>query len=95
MIKFNKPNQLNGSQLCQELMDAGVEIADPLNTCSIDEYGDFWLAIDKKDEEKAKPIVAAHIAIDEVAVKAQAKALAEGKLAALGLTTDDLRALGL
>ena len=27
--------------------------------------------------------------------KAQAKVLAEGKLAALGLTTDDLRALGL
>ena len=27
--------------------------------------------------------------------KAQAKATAEGKLAALGLTTDDLRALGL
>jgi len=27
--------------------------------------------------------------------KAQAKAAAEGKLAALGLTTDDLRALGL
>jgi hypothetical protein len=27
--------------------------------------------------------------------KAQAKAVAEGKLAALGLTTDDLRALGL
>ena len=29
------------------------------------------------------------------ATKAQAKAAAEGKLAALGLTTDDLRALGL
>jgi hypothetical protein len=28
-------------------------------------------------------------------IKAQAKAVAEGKLAALGLTTDDLRALGL
>jgi hypothetical protein len=31
----------------------------------------------------------------EVEAKAQAKATAEGKLAALGLTTDDLRALGL
>jgi hypothetical protein len=31
----------------------------------------------------------------EVQAKAQAKAAAEGKLAALGLTTDDLRALGL
>ena len=31
----------------------------------------------------------------EADAKAQAKAAAEGKLAALGLTTDDLRALGL
>ncbi len=31
----------------------------------------------------------------EAEAKAQAKAIAEGKLAALGLTTDDLRALGL
>jgi hypothetical protein len=31
----------------------------------------------------------------EAEAKAQAKANAEGKLAALGLTTDDLRALGL
>ena len=32
---------------------------------------------------------------EQDAVKATAKATAEGKLAALGLTTDDLRALGL
>ena len=31
----------------------------------------------------------------EAEAKAQAKVAAEGKLAALGLTTDDLRALGL
>jgi hypothetical protein len=31
----------------------------------------------------------------EAEAKAQAKTVAEGKLAALGLTTDDLRALGL
>jgi hypothetical protein len=31
----------------------------------------------------------------EIEAKAQAKAAAESKLAALGLTTDDLRALGL
>ena len=46
-------------------------------------------------EAQLKSAINAHIAIDEVAVKAQAKAAAEGKLAALGLTTDDLRALGL
>jgi len=35
------------------------------------------------------------IAEAEAKAKAQAKATAEGKLAALGLTIDDLRALGL
>ena len=35
------------------------------------------------------------IAQAEAEAKAQAKATAEGKLAELGLTTDDLRALGL
>ncbi len=33
--------------------------------------------------------------VEQDATKAQAKATAESKLAALGLTTDDLRALGL
>ena len=46
-------------------------------------------------EAQLEAAIAAHIAIDEVAVKAQAKAAAEAKLSALGLTTDDLRALGL
>jgi hypothetical protein len=95
MIKFNKPNQLNGSQLCEELIKAGVKIDNPLNTCSIDEYGDFWLNIADKDEAKAKPVVEAHVGVDQTQAKAQAKAAAESKLAALGLTTDDLRALGL
>lgn len=35
------------------------------------------------------------IELAEAETKAQAKTQAEGKLAALGLTTDDLRALGL
>ena len=46
-------------------------------------------------EKELEDAIVAHIAIDEDKVKAQAKATAEGKLAALGLTIDDLRALGL
>ena len=48
----------------------------------------------EKDQQK---IDEAQIAVEqaEAEAKAQAKATAEGKLAALGLTTDDLRALGL
>jgi hypothetical protein len=48
-------------------------------------------------ETKARLDRAKEIAVlqAEAEAKAQAKATAEGKLAALGLTTDDLRALGL
>jgi hypothetical protein len=48
----------------------------------------------EKDEAKERQEIVAAREADEAA-KAQAKAAAEGKLAALGLTTDDLRALGL
>jgi hypothetical protein len=40
-------------------------------------------------------IAQSQLELDQANAKAQAKAIAEGKLAALGLTTDDLRALGL
>jgi len=50
-------------------------------------------AAEKKSRETRAKEVATELA--EAEAKAQAKATAEGKLAALGLTTDDLRALGL
>ena len=50
-------------------------------------------ATEKKAREKAQAVFIAEQAHAEA--KAQAKAAAESKLAALGLTTDDLRALGL
>jgi len=90
MIKFNKPNSLNGSQLCQELIAAGIKIDDPLNTCSIDEYGDFWLNIAKKDEAKAKPVVEAHVGMDQTAAKEAAKKVI---LDRIGLTADELKTI--
>jgi hypothetical protein len=50
-------------------------------------------AAEKKAREKLEADNLARQA--EAQAKAQAKVIAEGKLAALGLTTDDLRALGL
>ena len=50
-------------------------------------------AAEKKSREARAKEIAVELA--EADAKAQAKATAEGKLAALGLTTDDLRALGL
>ena len=90
MIKFNKPNSLNGSQLCQELIAAGVKIDDPFNTCSIDEYGDFWLNIAKKDEAKAKPVVEAHVGVDQTAAREAAK---KAILDRIGLTADELKTI--
>ena len=48
-------------------------------------------------EKKARELHEKETALmaSEQEAKAAAKAIAEGKLAALGLTTDDLRALGL
>jgi hypothetical protein len=50
-------------------------------------------ALEKKHREARAKEVAKELA--EAEIKAQAKAVAEAKLSALGLTTDDLRALGL
>jgi len=48
------------------------------------EFAQFEIEVEIAKQNKA-----------QVKAQAQAKATAEGKLAALGLTTDDLRALGL
>jgi hypothetical protein len=62
--------------------------------CETGEVTDRELNKAEKDQQKIDEasIVAAQA---EAEAKAQAKLAAEGKLAALGLTTDDLRALGL
>ena len=58
-----------------------------------------WIVLDGDAPTQAEIGVAIEqVKADEIAqteAKAQAKAAAEGKLTALGLTTDDLRALGL
>jgi hypothetical protein len=88
MIKFNKPENLNGTELMAELNAAGIKITEPP---LIDGNGDFWLDIAEKDEAKATPIVAAHngTTVAPEATVAQ-------KLASVGLDVQDLKAaLGL
>ena len=84
--------KINLAQLDKELNGKGLNgILDENGNCvdvSLTENNDAT-------EAELKVAIDKHIAIDEVAVKAQAKAVAESKLAALGLTTDDLRALDL
>lgn len=89
MIKFDKPDVLNGTQLVEELKKGGINInAD--KSPMIDGNGDFWLDIAETDKTKAEPIVAAHIGIDQSEAKATAKAAV---LAQLGITEEQAKLL--
>ena len=66
-------------------VETGEEI---LIDLTADEIATFEASVKALEDEKAATLV--KIKTDE-----EAKALAEAKLAALGLTTDDLKALGL
>jgi hypothetical protein len=90
MIQFNKPQNLNGAELLNELKASGVVVTGlPL----IDENGEFWLNIKDADKTKATPIVAAHNGTTVAPDNTAAKATAQAKLAALGLTADEIAAL--
>ena len=60
MISFNKPTNLNGAELRQELNDGGVSISFDLGTVVHTADGLIWLDIATKDKLKAEAIVAAH-----------------------------------
>jgi hypothetical protein len=84
MIKFDKPENLNGAELLSELKSAGVKVNDiPM----IDGNGDFWLDITESDKAKATPIVAAH----NGTIVAPEPTVAD-KLAWVGLSISDLKA---
>ena len=88
MIQFIKPKNLNGTELLTELNASGVVITNPPR---IDSEGDFWLDISEANKAKATPIVAAH----NGTLIAPEPTVAD-KLAAAGLTVDELKAaLGL
>lgn len=90
MIKFTKPQKLNGTQLRQELRDAGVTISDEVLTVRVDDNDDLWLEIADKDKAKATTVIAAHIGIDETPIKAAKKA---ALLERLGITEDEAKLL--
>ena len=83
MIKFNKPVNLNGTELIAEIKAAGVTI----NDIPILEDGELWLDIEAKDEVKVAEIVANHngtIIAPEPSI--------EDKLASVGLSLAELKA---
>ena len=88
MIQFNKPTNLNGTELLAELNAAGVKITQsPFD----DAQGNIWLDIAKADEAKAKPVIAAH----NGTTVAPEPTIAD-RLSNAGISLDDLKAaLGL
>lgn len=85
MIKFNKPNNLNGLELINELRSAGVNIEKPP---LIDGNNEFWLDISPEDEALAAQVVATHNGTTTAV-----EPTAADKLAASGLTVQDLKDL--
>ena len=91
MIKYDKPINLNGEELRNELRLNGVAITDDFNAIHIDGNSDFSLDIKETDEAKAKSVVAAH----NGTTVAPEPNVAD-KLASVGLSVTDLKeALGL
>jgi hypothetical protein len=87
MIKFDKPENLNGTELLAELNAGKVKITEaPL----IDGNGDFWLDIDPKDQTKAKAIVAAH---NGTTIAPDFTSQRQAILDRLGLTADEVKLL--
>ena len=83
MIKFNKPANLNGTELLAELNAAGIVITEPP---FIDGNGEFWLDIADKDKSAATTIVANH----------NGTIAAPESIVAAGLSIEELKAaLGL
>jgi hypothetical protein len=63
MIKFNRPQSLDGALLIEELTAAGVKVKSDsygITAPFIDGAGDLYLDIAAKDQAKAAEIVAAH-----------------------------------
>ena len=62
-ISFNKPTNLNGATLVEELLAAGVSVAEENGKpkwVELDGDGVLWIDISEKDKSKAEAVVTAH-----------------------------------
>lgn len=89
MIKFNKPENLNGAELLAELANANIEVADlPFD----DANNGLWLDIDEKDTAAAKAVVDAH---NGTTIAPDISAAKQALMDKLGITADEAALLGL
>lgn len=87
MIKFDKPKNLNGAELRDELRSAGVVISDDIEAVVVDGSGNLLLDISESDAAKAEVFVKKHngtTTAPELSI--------EDKLASVGLNLNDLKA---
>jgi hypothetical protein len=89
MIKFTKPEKLNGFQLRDELRAAGIKITDEVDAVSVNGEQMLCLDIAKSAEAVASEVVANHVGIDR-------EPTIQEKLSSVGLNLNDLKqALGI
>lgn len=87
MQTFTIPKNLNGAELREELRSAGIAIADFPHGIKCDETH-IYLDIAEEDSEKASIVVSKHNGTTIAPEPTPAE-----KLAAAGLTVDDLKTL--
>ncbi len=86
MIKFDKPTNLNGAELIDELNVAGVNVKNR----PLDDGFNLWLDINSKDEAKTKAIVDAH---NGTTIAPDLSAQRQAILDRLGLTAEEAQLL--
>ena len=86
---FNKPAKLNGTTLKDELAAVGIIV----NEVVLNGLGELELNIAEKDKAKAEQVITDHKGEDTIDPKVAARASALAKLAALGLSADEIAAL--
>jgi hypothetical protein len=91
VIKFNKPQNLNGAELLDQLAAVGIILDPKTQRPLIDGNNDFWLDVSEADKAKAEAVVAAHNG-----TTVAPEPTIEDKLTSVGLSLPDLKAaLGL
>lgn len=88
MLKFTKPENLNGYELRDELKKVGVKISDNLSSVIVESDGYLYLDIEQKDQSKATLVVQSHNGTTQAPELTPSE-----KLAAAGLSVDDLKQL--
>ena len=91
MIQFEKPANLNGTELLNELENVGIVLDKEEQAPLIDGDGNLWLDIKEADKSSAAAVVAVHNG-----TTVAPEPTIEDKLASVGLNLVDLKtALGL